>query len=243
MSAPSAALSILPQCVASTCTGSSWGHAQASPAQPPTWIARMEQLRATLASVAQLLGDGMLTPSEAAEMKAAAMQDFAKTRQSMQAMQQLDVQKKQLEVEGLSIALEGQREAQRAAAAAIREGLLGLCVGTLSTRTRPRASLEISQIRSVRRATVCGNLGARATRLLTVLCSARLALRGRPLGRVTMSFVTRPWRAQARAACLQLADSPAERAHGGISAKGRVRHAVRALRERHCRDICDLWPQ
>ena len=99
----------------------------------------MEQLRPTLASVAQLLGDGLLTPSEAAEMKAAAMQDFAKTRQSMQAMQQLDVQKKQLEVEGLSVALEGQREAQRAAAAAIREGLLGLCVGTLIIRAHSAA--------------------------------------------------------------------------------------------------------
>ena len=204
----------------------------------------MEQLRPTLASVAQLLGDGLLTPSEAAEMKAAAMQDFAKTRQSMQAMQQLDVQKKQLEVEGLSVALEGQREAQRAAAAAIREGLLGLCVGTHSDGRARRSATALGRrdkSNSLRAPRDCGNLGARTTRLLTVLCSARLALRGRPLGRVTMSFVTRPWRAQARAACLQLADSPAERAHGGISAKGRVRHAVRALRERQCRHCRDIW--
>ena len=40
----------------------------------------MEQLRAALGSVAQLLGDGLLTPAEAAEMKAGAMQDFATTR-------------------------------------------------------------------------------------------------------------------------------------------------------------------
>ena len=40
----------------------------------------MEQLRATLGSLAQLVGDGLLTPAEAAEMKAAAMQDFATTR-------------------------------------------------------------------------------------------------------------------------------------------------------------------
>ena len=40
----------------------------------------MEQLRATLGSVAQLLGDGLLTPAEAADMKATAMQDFARTR-------------------------------------------------------------------------------------------------------------------------------------------------------------------
>ena len=40
----------------------------------------MEQFRATLSSVAQLLGEGLLTAAEAAEMKAAAMQDFNMSR-------------------------------------------------------------------------------------------------------------------------------------------------------------------
>ena len=138
----------------------------------------MEQLRAALASVAQLLGDGLLTPDEAAEMKAAAMQDFAlaryatrgwlrrgsevcgisktgtnarqafvparprRRRQAMQAMQRCDVERKQLEVEGLrkaqSVELEGKREAHCAAAAAIREGMCA-CHQPLSAAPPPNS--------------------------------------------------------------------------------------------------------